>query len=117
LLLLGPGNLIFSVDIDKNLTVDNLRMKIKKKMEDVKKGPHYELDLWQVSLQFCREIMRSLRSKLKPPIPSSEFGVLQSIQRPGDMGIKLDPFFNLEQYFSSPPREHIHVIVVQPSHW
>jgi hypothetical protein len=50
----------FSVGIEKNKTVDDLKDKINEKMK--RKGPHYELDLWQVSLYSCGELMRSLRS-------------------------------------------------------
>jgi hypothetical protein len=55
-LLLSPSNPIFSVDINKNLTVDDLRVEIKKKMGVA--FPHYELCLWQVSEHSCCEVMR-----------------------------------------------------------
>jgi len=59
-LLLSPSNPIFSVDIDKNLTVDDLRVEIKKKMGA--SFPHYELGLWQVSEHSWCEVVRRLYS-------------------------------------------------------
>jgi len=50
----------FSVGVEKDKNVDDLKSKINKKMK--RENPHHELDLWQVSLRSCRELIRSLRS-------------------------------------------------------
>jgi hypothetical protein len=58
-LLLAPDNPIFSIPIDKNLTVDDLKIEIKKIMKA--SFPHYELSLWQVSDHSWCEEMSSRR--------------------------------------------------------
>jgi hypothetical protein len=44
----------FSVSIEKDKTVDDFKGKINEKMK--RRSPHYELELWQVSLHPCCEL-------------------------------------------------------------
>ncbi|KAM6503857.1 hypothetical protein JOM56_000800 [Amanita muscaria] len=93
----------FSVKIGKSQTVDDLKQAIKMKKEHAFAGIDYDtLDIW----------------KLSPPIPSPELGVrLGHVQSPKEItgSIKLDPCYQLSEYFSSPPPKHIHIVVLIPS--
>ncbi|KAF8229904.1 hypothetical protein L208DRAFT_1401294, partial [Tricholoma matsutake] len=92
----------FSVKIEKGETVDDLKDMVKKKLEHALVGiDAHTLEIW----------------KLSPPIHSSELGVkLRHAQSPQDITgcVELDPLHDLSRHFSSPPREHVHIVVQLP---
>ncbi|KAM6499864.1 hypothetical protein JOM56_005372 [Amanita muscaria] len=92
----------FSVRIGKHKIVDELKQTIKKEKEHAFAEIDFNvLDIW----------------KLSPPILFSELDVkLGHVQIPKDIPgcIKLNPFDQLLECFSSPPPKHVHIIVEIP---
>jgi hypothetical protein len=96
--ILRKSDSAFPVNIGKSETVGDLRAAIKKAKENalVRIDPD-TLIIW----------------KLSSPIPSAEVDLkLGNIQTMEELGyIMSDPFDELCQHFSSPPRRHLHIVV------
>jgi len=100
--VLGQSSEPFSVKIAGDETVDDLKEAIKKKKEHSLAGiDAVALNLW----------------KLSTPIAASELDAkLGHVRSPEEIAgcIKLAPWVELSEYFSSPPRKHVHVVVQLP---
>jgi len=100
--ILNKSDRPFSVEIGMSKTVDKLKDMIKKMKEHTLAGIETDgLNIW----------------KLPPPIHSSELGVkLRHAQSPQDIAgcVILGPCRALSKHFSSPPLEHVHIVVQLP---
>ncbi|KAF8228040.1 hypothetical protein L208DRAFT_1293576, partial [Tricholoma matsutake] len=100
--ILNKSNSPFPVLIGKSKTVAELKVMVKKKKENGLVGIDAdEFRIWKLSL----------------PIHSSELDVkLGHAQSPQEIAgcVILDPFDELSEHFSSPPSEHVHIVVQLP---